>query len=211
MKRKARTAFKERIVWGAFAVVLSAAWLVYAWPSSPAAIEQPSAVVRIQLENGHGSGAHIGRGQFLTAAHVVDLPVFEIKLSDGSTYPGEVLWASKEYDVALVQVADLDAAPVAAVLACDPLKVGEQVYAVGNPFDLGVTTTHGKVASMDHGKSLWKEAIVMDMTVGAGMSGGPVFSLAGRLRGIVVGAFGQLSSLSFIVPSSTICKLMARA
>lgn len=211
MKRQPGT--KARIAWGALAMVLSAAWLMYAWPSSPAAIEQPSAVVRIQLENGHGSGVHIGRGLFLTAAHVVDLPVFELKLSDGSVYPGELLWASKEYDVALVQVVvvDIDVTPAAAVLACAPLQVGEAIHAIGNPFDLGITTTHGRVAGLDGGKSLWKEVVVADMTVGAGMSGGPVFGAFNALRGIVVGAFGQLSSLSFIVPSSTICKLMARA
>lgn len=194
---------------GALALTVIGAVAVKA-PSAPAG-DGPAAAVKVDTPTGHGSGVHIGNGLFLTAAHVVkDDTAFKVVIGESET-DAELLWLSAAYDVALLH-ADVEPRPPAVSLACAALRVGEAVYAVGNPFDLGVVTLRGTVAADTEERAFWREAALLDMTVGAGMSGGPLFNLAGVLRGLVVGGYGgPISSISVVVPAETICRLLARA
>lgn len=214
MKKK-RTPWWAITLMTAAVLIMSAVGAILVHDNRPSAAVKPapSAVARLDVGGGHGSAVHIGHGLFLTATHVIrNEATVNVVLSDDSRTPAEVLWASDVYDVALVRVETFKDPPKTATLACALLKVGDAIHAVGNPFDLGPTITRGTIAGGMLSRSLWRETMVADMAVGAGMSGGPVFGAAGELRGIVVGALGgYVSPFVFIVPSSTICRLLGRS
>lgn len=217
MKRKRRNL--AWVLWLA-AITLVAVFFCVAAPALPVAPTTPlaGATVRVFHDAGHGSGVHIGHGLILTAAHVVKdhADGIKIKTDAGVETTAEVLWASAEHDVALLRDADLSAA--SARLDCRATKVGEHVSAVGNPGPLEFVTTWGRVAAIEKARANWKSTIMIDSTVAPGMSGGPLFDRYGHVIGIVVGVqisgsspFGiNIVPISYIVPSTDVCRLLAR-
>lgn len=175
------------------------------------------AVVKVILPSGMGSGVHIGGGFIVTAEHVVkSSKVASLKTRGGRAASAEVLWASADYDIALLKT---DAIIPSASLDCVAATVGDSIMAVGNPLGMEFISSYGRVAG-DPREFLpnWKAAFVTDMTVIMGNSGGPVFSSDGKIVGIVVGApmapidGGGKSYIGFslAVPSSAVCKLLGR-
>lgn len=175
------------------------------------------AVVKVVLPNGLGSGVALDNGFIVTAAHVVKASkVVSIKTRDGRTASADVLWASAEYDIALLKTA---AVVPAASLSCETAAVGDDVMAIGNPLGLEFISSFGRVAGEPREfLPNWKSAFITDLTVIMGNSGGPMFSPDGKVVGIVVGVAGAPSEgagrsylgFSFVVPSSAVCKLMGR-
>lgn len=183
-------------------------------------------VVRVDTTGGHGSGVNIGHGFIITAGHVASTEAnVSIRKADGTTATAEVLWVNKTYDVALLrttndigQGSDID---------CGTPPIGTQVEASGNPMTLEFISTYGRVAGIVREVGPWKEALPVNISIGSGMSGGPLFALDGRIVGIVVGgaldhvktgvdsagaaSFSYTNAgIAMIVPSSTVCRLMGR-
>jgi serine protease Do len=183
----------------------------FANPPAPKAIS----TVLLSDDTGHGSGVHLGHGFILTAAHVVeDHSEMEVTDSDGHKQIGKVLWANKTYDVALIRV-DSAAALAASPLNCSaaPPKIGDEVVAIGNPLSIGTIRTYGRIAALAEERGPFATAIMVDLTVAPGMSGGGVFDKAGNLVGIV-NAFATAMpfgyAISYVVPISAACTLMGR-
>lgn len=174
---------------------------------------QAISTVFVETTTGHGSGVHIGRGYILTAAHVVDAePMVKIRDTLNRTVPGAVLWVNKAYDLALVLIDKpvMDATPLNC--AVRP-KVGDEISAIGNPMNLLFVHTWGRVAAPVQERMLWKAAFIGDLTIAPGMSGGPIFDRAGNLIGLGVGVSSMgmtLFPISYIVPVSAVCRLMAK-
>ncbi|MGN6774792.1 S1 family peptidase [Rhizobium sp.] len=192
--------------------------------AATASIAKPitdEAVVYVDTATGHGSGVHIGGGYILTAGHVAkDAVNLLIKTADGKTRPAEVLCLNTDYDIALLR-ANPDGLGVATI-ACRYAHTGENIRAIGNPLSLEFVSTYGRVAGDVRSLGPWKAVIVTDLTTVMGQSGGPVFDEGGALIGITVGVvsapvqtpFGPIYALTgfgTIVPSQTVCDLMARA
>lgn len=167
-----------------------------------------------------GSGVYLGNGYIITAGHVADgLSSIGILLSDGTKTQGEVLWrntlSDEGYDVALVYSPGLGAK--SSTLNCDPTVTGQNIHIVGNPGPLEFLTSWGRISgSVKTGQwDRWKSLVALDITAAPGVSGGPVFNDAEQVVGILVsglilpgrGAFAY----SMMVPSETICLLLARA
>lgn len=174
-----------------------------------------SAIVKIVLPAGHGSGVHIGNGYILTAEHVASKGEVTIKSDAGDIRPGTVLWSNADYDIALIR-AKPDRLGVAD-LNCADLAPGQAVIAFGNPTELEFISTNGRVAGTVRSVGEWKVVFPVDMTILPGMSGGPVLDTNGRVAGINVGVLtapiGFASSFTGIgvaVPSSVVCELLAR-
>lgn len=195
----------RKILLAAGAVIALVAATAYAYPTQPETL--PGSTVKVVLENGHGSGVHIGNGYVLTAAHVLrGEPA--LKLDDGTEHPATVLWQNKEYDIALLRT---EATMQSSSLACTALYDGQSVIARGNPSQLEFVSSAGRVVGAPRAVGPWKAAAPVDMTIVMGMSGGPTLDAAGRVVGINVGvlsARGSLTGFGFIVPGSAVCELL---
>lgn len=168
-------------------------------------------------DGGHGSGVHIGSGLILTAAHVVDgVEHVRVKSSHGGTYPATVLWANAAYDVALLD-AQLFMVRVSH-LSCRALAVGATLRAIGNPGGLEFITLRGHVSAPPQRYDELASAMILDMTIAPGMSGGPVLDSKGEVVGLVNAMMAVPTSLlsvslmpiGYAVPGTAICRLLAR-
>lgn len=216
---------KEDTAWGwVLAATITGALLVVLYgfltssPTPPPAPALALSAVKMEAPQWTGSGVYLGNGYIITAGHVTDgLQSIDIELSTGAKTKGTVLWANTPevggYDVSLVYAPNLQA--TAAPLSCKPTFVGEDVTIVGNPLTLTFLETWGKVSgAIQPGQwSSWKSLVALDIVAAPGVSGGPVYSKGGEVVGILVsglisdrGTFGY----SMMVPSTTICQLLAR-
>lgn len=206
-----------RFWWAALCVTVSA---IFIFLSTGQTVESRDslalAAFKIQINGGHGSGVHIGKGYIITAAHVVkDAPKVTVKSIDGSTEDAEVLWSNAAYDVAMLRVkTDGPFAP----LVCDaPPQIGDVVVAVGNPGPLEFIYSFGNVSSSIAPRHELRATYIASLAISAGSSGGPVFDNQGRVVGIAVavavtnlgGMFPSQNGLAYVVPAYRgICTLM---
>ena len=153
-----------------------------------------------------GSGFIISSdGYILTNAHVVsEADEVLVKLNDKRELKAKIIGFDKRTDVALVKV---EATNLPKVTIGDPnmLKVGEWVAAIGSPFGLENTMTHGIVSAK--GRALPQENFVpfiqTDVPINPGNSGGPLFNLRGEVVGInsqIYSRSGGSVGLSFSIP-----------
>lgn len=194
-----------------FAIALAAS--LSACAASPKYLDASD--VKVTTEKGHGSGVHIGGGYIITAQHVIaNRETYTIKSNSGQEYVGEILWENAEYDIALIRIDEPEMET--AKVDCTEKQAGFNIVSKGNPFEMEFVQTTGSLASAPITISRWKSAQVADLTIGPGMSGGPVYGPDGRLVGINVGARSyqaglgsSLTGFAVIVPASAICHLMA--
>jgi S1-C subfamily serine protease len=165
--------------------------------------------VKVLSGGGHGSGVQVVAGGFiLTAAHVLNGdPV--VVTSNGKEAPAEVLWVSKEYDIALLRAPGLDAG--VSPLNCSQAQVGLKIKAIGNPGPFDFVHSWGHISNSTLTvRGRWKSTITVDVTAGPGSSGGPVFDMRGGVVGIVVAYAPQIPGFMIVVPSSSVCDLVLR-
>jgi S1-C subfamily serine protease len=161
---------------------------------------------------GSGSGAVLDRqGHILTNYHVIDdAQKIDVTLASNNTYPAELVGGDKEHDIAVLKVN----APAAelfpmALGKSDHLRVGQRVYAVGNPFGWDGTMTTGIISSLNRnlpsrveGRQM-QALIQTDAAMNPGNSGGPLLDSSGRMIGMCVAIAshtGQNSGIGFAIP-----------
>lgn len=157
------------------------------------------------------SGVHLGDGLMLTAAHCVGKGEQGVATDKGEWFSSTLLWTNTDYDVALY-AAEIARAPIRrAELACRDLVVDEQVILAGSPLGEHFIRTRGVVLGPKRKyDDMWAEGVIVDITIGHGSSGGPLFDLEGKIVGLGVG-YHRGYRFGIVVPSSTICRLLARA
>ncbi|WP_106185581.1 S1C family serine protease [Umezawaea tangerina] len=155
-------------------------------------------VVKLQLSGGEGSGIVISSdGQILTNNHVVEGAAaggqIQIVFQDGKTTTATIMGRDPSSDLAVVKAANVSGLTVAELGSSGDLKVGQQVVAVGSPFDLQGTVTSGIVSSLNRpvragGESGTQasvmDAIQTDAAINPGNSGGPLVNMQGQVVGI---------------------------
>jgi S1-C subfamily serine protease len=192
------------------AFVLAFAYLHFFEPYQATSL-LPSPHVKItRSDGGHGSGTHLGDGFILTANHVVDKDgAIEVVTLSGDTYKAEIVLQSADTDTAVIRIIGPHKLAVAYTQCRDP-AVGELVFARGNPHDLINVQTRGYIARKSEPTWILAFAVIIDMTVAPGMSGGAIQDIRGYIVGFVsatiVGA-----PLTFAVPPSTFCPLLKEA
>ncbi len=157
-----------------------------------------------------GSGFVIDpTGLIITNYHVVE-DAFEITvmLSDGSLLPGKMLGASRLADIAIVKVEPDHPLTAAHWGNSDALQVGDQVFAAGNPFGLGLSVSAGIVSALnrDIQDSPYDDFIQTDAAINHGNSGGPLFDMQGNVVGVnstIISPSRGSAGLGFAIPSST--------
>ena len=161
---------------------------------------RPSVVVitstangRFGQEQGSGSGVIIDdEGFILTNYHVVSgADVIEVTLDDGSTLAATVVGSDPGNDLAVIRVDPPAEGLTAARLGdSDELRVGDAVFALGNPFGLEATFTEGIVSAVGRtyspgtGTRQLRNMIQTDAAVNPGNSGGPLANCHGEVVGI---------------------------
>ena len=146
--------------------------------------------------DGLGSGVIVDdSGDILTALHVVANAVaIQVTFADGSQSSASVTTATAATDMAVIKPDQLPAQVVPATLG-NPrsLQVGDEVYAVGNPFGLFSSLTAGVISGFNRTFQAPDSAqqltglIQIDAAVNPGNSGGPLLNRAGQVIGIVEG------------------------
>jgi S1-C subfamily serine protease len=164
-----------------------------------------------------GSGVLVtfpGRaGHFvLTNNHVVAFARPEqitVSLNDGRILRPKQVWADPETDVAVLGLGDVGPLTAAALGDSDGVRVGQWVLAVGSPFGLNQTVTHGIVSARERGQvSLGntiriKDFIQTDAAINPGSSGGPLLDLKGEVIGLntaIASHSGTNSGVAFSIP-----------
>lgn len=177
-----------------------------------------SADVKVMLDRGHGSAVHLGSGLYLTAAHVVADPSkrLDLRFKGGSIRKAEVLWISKERDVALLKASGDGVSSVR--LNCSVPSIGDEVTLAGNPMALEDIVAFGRIAGDEREVGRWKSVFVVSGPIIPGQSGGAVYNMDHELIGISVGLAlfpigfsGSASGYGFVVPGRVLCELLARA
>lgn len=210
----------KRLVFLALAVLcIAGGAYLYRIASKPTEIFLPP-TVKVTIGEGHGSGVHIGSGYIITANHVAGETKGQIKIKteDGGTVPASLLWANKDYDIALIKIDAESARSIkAARLSCNVAHVGDDIVAGGNPLAVEFVSAYGKIAGLPRQVGAVKSVYITDITTVMGQSGGPVFDKNGDVVGITVAVmtaslgFGRsLTGFGFAVPSSEVCMLLAR-
>jgi len=138
------------------------------------------------------------------AAHTGNTPI-NIVLSDGSSYEAVVVGVESFSDVAVLKI-DADNLNPAVFGDSDMIRVGQTVYAVGNPFgDFVYTMTDGIVSALDRIVSVDGRTIStfqFSAAVNSGNSGGPIYNTLGEVIGIVTAKVirGNVEGIGFAIP-----------
>ena len=164
-------------------------------------------------QEGQGSGFVLDRaGHVLTNYHVVEGANrgIQVTLSNKKNYAARVVGTDKVHDLALLEIKAPDLQPVTLANSSD-LAVGQEVYAIGNPFGLNGTMTRGIISAIrpiergDGGRI--EDAIQTDAAINPGNSGGPLLNSHGEVIGIntMIASNGaeQSSGIGFAIPINT--------
>src|ERR1051326_2307988 len=148
----------------------------------------------------------------LTANHVVaHAPPHQItvNLADSRVVKPAQVWTDPESDVAILRLDELDRVTTATLGDSDRTRVGQWVLAIGSPFGLDQTVTHGIISARERGQiSLGstiriKDFLQTDAALNPGSSGGPLVNLDGEIIGINTATpptSGNNSGVAFSIP-----------
>jgi S1-C subfamily serine protease len=148
---------------------------------------------RARVVPGLGSGAIISKdGRIITNYHVIEgVSEIMVTTNDEQRYPARILGASAERDIALLQIeSDRTDFPALKFSNSDNARVGELVFAIGNPFGLSGTVTQGIISARDRrldDSSL--DYLQTDTVINPGNSGGPLVNIRGEIVGINVAIY----------------------
>ena len=155
-----------------------------------------------------GSGFIISAdGYVLTNDHVVDdADEVKIRLQDRRTFTAKVVGKDPQYDIALLKV-DASALPTVTIGDSRSVKRGQWALAIGSPFGLDATVTHGIISAVGRnlgsGDQPYTSFIQTDVPINRGNSGGPLFNLQGQVIGVnsqIYSTSGGYQGLSFSIP-----------
>jgi serine protease Do len=170
---------------------------------------------RIRKQPSLGSGFVIDENGFLLTNHhvVANASEVDVFLDDGkrtTKLRAKIIGSDRKNDVALLQV---KAGPYLHPLKLgdsDPVKVGESVVAIGNPFGLSHTVTAGIISAKNRviGQGPYDNFLQTDASINPGNSGGPLFNSSGEVIGInaAISAAGQ--GLGFAIPINQAKRLL---
>ncbi len=165
----------------------------------------------IVLTNAHVVGDAVADGAPVAEADGGGAPAVVATFDDGRRVPARVLFADPREDLALVRLsapAPPEGYAAARLGSSSALAVGQEVFAIGNPFGLGHTVSRGIVSARDRTGVLRNPALPvlqLDAAINVGNSGGPLFNLDGELVGIVTARvsdtpIGKAEGIAFALP-----------
>jgi S1-C subfamily serine protease len=175
-----------------------------------------------ESENGHGqSGTGFvwdGAGHIVTNDHVVQgAGLLAVRFASGQVLRAQVVGTAPNYDLAVLRVDNTRSLPPPlAIGASADLKVGQYVYAIGNPFGLDQTLTTGIISALNRrlptsaGREV-SNVIQTDAAINPGNSGGPLLDSAGRVIGVntaILSPSGTSAGIGFAVPIDSVNRVV---
>jgi len=166
-------------------------------------------------EQSLGSGVIVSDdGYIVTNNHVIEkAEEIKVLLSNKKDYKATLIGADPKTDIAVIKI---DAKGLTALPWGDSnkLKVGEIVFAIGNPFGLNQTVTMGVISAVGRanvGIADYEDFIQTDAAINPGNSGGALINARGELIGIntaILSRTGGYQGIGFAVPSSMARQVM---
>jgi serine protease Do len=174
-----------------------------------------------------GSGVIVkmpGRSGYfvLTNNHVVSQAPPDqvtVQLADGRVFRAAKVWTDPESDIALLGLATAGPLPTATLGDSDTARVGQWVLAMGSPFGLNQTVTHGIISARERGQvSLGatiriKDFLQTDAAINPGSSGGPLVDMKGEVVGLntaIASNSGSNSGVGFSIPVNLVKRVTAQ-
>lgn len=166
-------------------------------------------VIQRRNVTGLGSGVIVtAEGHIITNHHVVaDKSSIRVTLHDQTTYEAKLVGFDKPLDIAVLRIQADGPFPHLKFGNSDDVRVGQMVFAIGNPFGLSETVTQGIISAKERTISDTQRGLFQtDAAVNPGNSGGPLVNVQGEVIGInaaIIPKSGNsetFSGVSFSIP-----------
>src|SRR5216117_2998399 len=173
-----------------------------------------------QMQRSLGSGVMVDpSGLVVTNNHVIEgADQVKISLSDKREFEAEIVLKDSRTDLAVLRLKDAkEKFPTLDFANSDELLVGDIVLAIGNPFGVGQTVTHGIVSALARtqvGITDYQFFIQTDAAINPANSGGELVDLSGRLVGLNTAIFsrsGGSQGIGFAIPANMVKVVVASA
>src|SRR3954453_1737112 len=157
-------------------------------------------------------------GHVVTNDHVVEgAGSLAVRLASGQVLRAQLVGAAPNYDLAVIRVDNTRSLPPPiAIGSSDDLKVGQWVFAIGNPFGLDQTLTTGIISALKRrlptsaGREI-TNVIQTDAAINPGNSGGPLLDSAGRVIGVntaILSPSGTSAGIGFAIPIDSVNRVV---
>jgi len=173
-----------------------------------------------QMQRSLGSGVLVdASGLVVTNNHVIEgADQVKVSLADKREFEAEIILKDTRSDLAVLRLKDLhERFPTLDFANSDELQVGDVVLAIGNPFGVGQTVTHGIVSALARtqvGITDYQFFIQTDAAINPGNSGGALVDMNGKLAGINTAIFsrsGGSQGIGFAIPANMVRVVVASA
>ena len=173
-----------------------------------------------QMQRSLGSGVMVdASGLVVTNVHVIEgADEVKVSLSDKREFEAEIVLKDSRTDLAVLRLKGTrETFPTLDLANSDDLLVGDVVLAIGNPFGVGQTVTHGIVSALARtqvGITDYQFFIQTDAAINPGNSGGALVDMTGRLVGINTAIYsksGGSQGLGFAIPANMVRVVVASA
>src|SRR5216117_3141411 len=173
-----------------------------------------------QMQRSLGSGVMVDpSGLVVTNNHVIEgADQVKVSLSDKREFEAEIVLKDSRTDLAVLRLKDSkEKFPTLDFANSDELLVGDVVLAIGNPFGVGQTVTHGIISALARtqvGMTDYQFFIQTDAAINPGNSGGALVDMTGKLAGINTAIFsrsGGSQGIGFAIPANMVRVVVASA
>jgi Do/DeqQ family serine protease len=173
-----------------------------------------------QMQRSLGSGVMVDpSGLVVTNVHVIEgADQVKVSLSDKREFEAEIVLKDSRSDLAVLRLKDVhEKFPTLDFANSDELLVGDVVLAIGNPFGVGQTVTHGIISALARtqvGITDYQFFIQTDAAINPGNSGGALVDMTGRLAGINTAIYsrsGGSQGIGFAIPANMVRVVVASA
>ena len=173
-----------------------------------------------QMQRSLGSGVMVDpSGLVVTNVHVIEgADEVKVSLSDKREFEAEIILKDKRSDLAVLRLKNVrEKFPTLDFANSDELLVGDVVLAIGNPFGVGQTVTHGIISALARtqvGITDYQFFIQTDAAINPGNSGGALVDMMGRLAGINTAIYsrsGGSQGIGFAIPANMVRVVVASA
>jgi Do/DeqQ family serine protease len=173
-----------------------------------------------QMQRSLGSGVMVDpSGLVVTNNHVIEgADQVKVSLADKREFEAEIVLKDSRSDLAVLRLKDShEKFPTLDFANSDELLVGDVVLAIGNPFGVGQTVTHGIISALARtqvGITDYQFFIQTDAAINPGNSGGALVDITGKLVGVNTAIFsrsGGSQGIGFAIPANMVRVVVASA